>query len=155
FELDLPSACAPDETRAPKRGPTATPPDPASETPLAAAPTQLPAPLLNAPSGSEARAPVIDCSDPQKARPDPGRPKRPKRSTQRGEGRDKLIAALTAHHQYESGSCLNLEPTANNELARQADVAPSTASAFFKKEFDGYRKYRAICRNAGRLADSL
>src|SRR5262249_18814112 len=39
----------------------------------------------------------------------------PKRSTERGEGRAKLIAALTKHHQYADGGCLNLEPIGNNE----------------------------------------
>jgi hypothetical protein len=80
---------------------------------------------------------------------------RTKRSTERGEGRAKLIAALTKHHQYADGGCLNLEPIGNNELARLARVSESTASAFFKSEFKGLGKYRAICRDAGRLADSL
>jgi hypothetical protein len=79
----------------------------------------------------------------------------PKRSTQRGEGRAKLIAALSKHHQYADGGCLNLEPIGNNELAKAAGVYPSTASAFFKDQFEGHAKYRAVCRDAGRLADSL
>jgi hypothetical protein len=78
-----------------------------------------------------------------------------KRSTERGEGREKLIAALTKHHRYSDGSCLHLEPVANNELARQAGVSRSTASEFFEKVFAGHTKYRALCRDAGRLADSL
>jgi hypothetical protein len=36
-----------------------------------------------------------------------------------------------------------------------AKVAPSSASQFFDREFQGYAKYRATCRDAGRLADSL
>jgi hypothetical protein len=79
----------------------------------------------------------------------------PKRSTERGEGRAKLIAALTKHHQYADGGCLNLEPVGNNELAKAAGVSPSTASAFFNDKFQGHAKYRAVCRDAGRLADSL
>jgi hypothetical protein len=79
----------------------------------------------------------------------------PKRSTERGEGRAKLIAALTEHHKYADGSYLNLEPVGSNELARKAEVSKATASAFFKTEFQGYAKYRVICRDAGRLADSL
>jgi hypothetical protein len=78
-----------------------------------------------------------------------------KRSTERGEGRVKLIAALTKHHDYASGSCLNLEPIGNNALAKAAGVAESTASKFFNEEFEGYTKYRAICRDAGTLAASL
>ena len=86
--------------------------------------------------------------------------KKPKRSTERGEARAKLIAALTEYHNYAEDSCLNLEPVGNNELARKADVDPSTASAFFNKEFSkrekgGHANYKVICRNAGRLAESL
>jgi hypothetical protein len=81
--------------------------------------------------------------------------KRRKRSTQRGEGEAKLIAALSEHHRYSDGSCLNQVPIGNNELAEQAHVSPSTASAFFGRHFQGYAKYRAICRDPGKLADSL
>jgi hypothetical protein len=78
-----------------------------------------------------------------------------KKSHTRGEGREKLIAALTKHHQYANGGCLNLTPIGNNELARMADVAVSTASAFFEKELGGYTKYRVLCRDAGSLAVAL
>jgi hypothetical protein len=78
-------------------------------------------------------------------------PTKPKRSTERGEGRAKLISALTNHHKYADGGCLNLEPIGNNELARAADVSVSTASAFFHKEFRGHGKYKALCRNPGSL----
>jgi hypothetical protein len=79
----------------------------------------------------------------------------PKRSTERGEGRDKLIAALTKHHKYADGGCPNLEPIGNNELARAAGVSPSTASLFFNKKFRGHTKYKALCRDAGRLTAAL
>jgi hypothetical protein len=72
-----------------------------------------------------------------------------------GEGRDKLIAALTAHHQYAGGSCLNTTPIGNNELARLADVSYSTASKFFNDKFKGYTRYKAICRDAGKLVVAL
>jgi hypothetical protein len=78
-----------------------------------------------------------------------------KRSTERGEGRAKVIAALTKHHQYADGSCLNLEPIGNNELAKAAGVSPSTASTFFNNEFEGHTKYKALCRNSGRLVAAL
>ncbi len=42
---------------------------------------------------------------------------KPKRSTERGEGREKCIAALTQRHDYQSGSCLNTEAIGSNELA--------------------------------------
>lgn len=94
-------------------------------------------------------------------RPKPGSQGiKPKRSTERGEGRAKLIAALTKHHQYADGGCLNTEPIGNNELARLAEVSESTASAFFNKEFNGgksggHAKYRAICSDAMRLVAAL
>ncbi len=83
-----------------------------------------------------------------------------KRSTERGEGRAKLIAALTMHHKYADGGCLNLEPIGNNELARLAGVSESTASAFFNKEFNGgtsggYGKYRAVCSDATPLVAAM
>lgn len=81
--------------------------------------------------------------------------KRPKKSTERGEGQLKIIAALSMHHKYANGSCLNYEPIANNDLARKANVAESTASAFFKKEFQGHAKYRAACRCQSTLLTAL
>ncbi len=81
--------------------------------------------------------------------------KKPKRSTVRGEGRIKLIAALTKHHEYADDGCLNLEPIGNNELARQVGVDRATASAFFKKEFEGHTRYRALCGDATGLVAAL
>ncbi|MBX7166519.1 MAG: hypothetical protein K1X74_09250, partial [Pirellulales bacterium] len=81
--------------------------------------------------------------------------KRLKRSTERGEARRKQIAALTKHHQYADGGCLNTDPIGVNELAKLADVAPSTASVFFNTEFAGHVKYRAKCTDASTLADAL
>lgn len=97
----------------------------------------------------------IEVSECMEENGDPTRPRRPKQSTERGEGRAKLIAALTKHHKYADGGCLNMEPIGNNELARLAGVSESTASAFFKKQFGGHAKYRAKCRDAGTLADAL
>lgn len=92
----------------------------------------------------------------QEAAPQPPQPAvRPKRNTERGEGQAKLIAALTKHHQYADGGCLNLEPIGCNELARLAGVDRATASAFFKKYFKGHSKYRTLCRDAGKLTDAL
>jgi len=78
-----------------------------------------------------------------------------KRSTERGEGRFKLIAALIEHHKYDNGSCLNPAPIGNNELAKAAEVSTSTASAFFNEQFKGHTKYKAICRDIGKLVHSL
>jgi hypothetical protein len=82
-------------------------------------------------------------------------PKKPKRSTERGEGEVKIIAALTKHHGYADGSCLNLEPIGNNRLAREAQVSASTASAFFQRKFQGHVKYRVSCQDASKLAAAL
>jgi hypothetical protein len=79
--------------------------------------------------------------------------KKTKRSTEQGEVRAKLIAALTEHHKYADGSCLNIEPIGNNALAKLARVSNSTASEFFKKEFgdDGRVAYKRLCRIADKL----
>jgi hypothetical protein len=79
----------------------------------------------------------------------------PKRSTERGEGRIKLIAALTKHHQYADGGCPNLEPIGNNKLARLAKVDRATASAFFKDQFGGHAKYKSICTDKTALIGAL
>lgn len=82
-------------------------------------------------------------------------PRKQKRSTERGEGRVKLIAALTQHHNYADNGCLNLEPIGNNELARLARVDKATASAFFKRDFKGHGKYKAACADATSLLTAL
>jgi hypothetical protein len=82
-------------------------------------------------------------------------PKKSKRSTTPNEARAKLIPALLKHHEYDDGGCLNQEPIGNNELARSTGVSKSATSEFFMKEFKGYEKYRAVCRDPGRLADCL
>ncbi len=82
-------------------------------------------------------------------------PKKTKRSTEPGEARIKLIAALTKYHKYADGSCLNQEPIGNNTLAELAQVSTSTASEFFKKEFGGWSQYRTMCRDVTRLTGAL
>jgi hypothetical protein len=81
--------------------------------------------------------------------------KQPKRSTEPDEARNKLIATLTKHHRYAQGSCMNLEPIASNDLARKAQVGKGSASRFFKAEFKGHVKYKAVCLNASKLAVAL
>ena len=80
---------------------------------------------------------------------------KPKRSSECGEGRIKLIAALTKHHKYADGSCLHLVPIGNNALARMAGVSQSTASAFLADEFGGYRAYQSLCTDPKKLVCSL
>jgi hypothetical protein len=78
-----------------------------------------------------------------------------KRSTERGEGRVKLIAALTEHHMYAGNSCINQEPIGNNELSTKAVVSKGTASNFFKIEFGNHSKYRKMCLDIQRLTGAL
>jgi hypothetical protein len=76
---------------------------------------------------------------------------KPKKSTQQGDARAKLIAALTAHHQYENGGCGNTEPVGVNVLARTAEVSGSTVSGFFETQFKGHAQYKAMCHNSPAL----
>jgi hypothetical protein len=71
---------------------------------------------------------------------------RKKKSTEKGEAQDKLIAALTAHHGYANRGCKKLEPIGSNELARKASVVKASASLFFEKYFHGHATYKALCR---------
>jgi hypothetical protein len=69
-------------------------------------------------------------------------PRKPKRSTNQGEARAKIISALTLHHKYADGGCLNAEPIGVNELAEKAEVSSSTVSEFFTKQLGGHATYR-------------
>ncbi|HCK52835.1 MAG TPA: hypothetical protein DIC23_06425 [Planctomycetaceae bacterium] len=85
---------------------------------------------------------------------------RNKKSTNKGDAQTKIIGALSAHHQFDGGECLNLEPIGSNELARLAEVSKSSASLFFQKQFaaehptsgEGRRKYREACRSSYKLS---
>jgi len=81
--------------------------------------------------------------------------KKPKRSTNNGDAVDKLIAALTEHHQYATGGCLHWEPIGVRSLAEKAAVSPSTASEFFERNFGGHRAYRRMCRDSSELTAYL
>ncbi|MCG2684252.1 MAG: hypothetical protein L6306_11645 [Planctomycetales bacterium] len=91
---------------------------------------------------------------------------KPKKSTVKGETRAKIIAALTKHHDYQNGSCLNWKPIGVNELTRLAGAkSSSSASDFFnsqygegdgKKKKNGHLRYRRICcRNHSLLIETL
>lgn len=71
-------------------------------------------------------------------------PTKPKRSTVRGERREKLIGALTEHHQYADIGCLNRELGSSIELLGLASVSGSTASAFIDTGFAGPKQPEAI-----------
>ncbi|HEY7315398.1 MAG TPA: hypothetical protein VH643_39075 [Gemmataceae bacterium] len=81
--------------------------------------------------------------------------RKPKRSTERGEAREKIIAGLTEHHQYTDGSCLNTEPIGVGALARKAGVSKSSVSEFFQSEFKGHDQYRVVCQDISKLVASL
>jgi hypothetical protein len=73
-----------------------------------------------------------------------------KRSTSKGEARSKIISALTEHHKYKDGGALNQISIGVRVLARKADVAPDSVTAFFNKEFGegpsgGHARYKTIC----------
>ncbi|MSU78423.1 MAG: hypothetical protein EXS16_10050 [Gemmataceae bacterium] len=101
----------------------------------------------------------------------PAKSKKRKRSTKKGEARDKLIAALLLHHKYEDDGCLNWQPIGNNDLARSAgNVSPTSAKLFFDKYFgidsgapgkkakktDGHSQYRVLCmRNPNKVLKVL
>jgi hypothetical protein len=106
--------------------------------------------VMTLPPPAVTEEPQIPANEP----PGPRLAKR-KRSTERGDARAKLIAALTRHHRYADGSCLNLEPIGNNELARRAEVDQATASFFFRQKFNGHGKYKAACADASVLVAAL
>jgi hypothetical protein len=84
------------------------------------------------------------------------KPVKRKRSTEAGEARTIIIAALTAHHKYQSGSCLEYEPTGVRELARELDkVSAGSVSGFFMAVFGSHAKYKAACRDGKTLRDKL
>jgi hypothetical protein len=67
----------------------------------------------------------------------------------------KWIAALTTHHKYSIGTCLNWAPFGNNGLAEEAKISKSRSSEFFKKVFGSHAKYRACCRGKDGLVRRL
>ncbi len=81
--------------------------------------------------------------------------KKPKRSTARGEAKTKTISALNTHHKYDSVDPLNTVPIGNNELAQLAGVSNSRVCDLIKQWFGGRDRYRAACKDAGKLNASL
>lgn len=74
-------------------------------------------------------------------------PKERKRSTQKGEAKQKLISALVAHHKYDGVVCEKRDSVSVRELAEAAEVAPASASRFFQKQFPdgGHKRYKNLC----------
>jgi hypothetical protein len=79
-----------------------------------------------------------------------------KRSTTRGEARAKIIGALTAHHNYADGGCLNQDPISVTKLAGTSQAGKASASRFFAAIFGGHAKYRNVyCKNKHLLLTAL
>ena len=101
--------------------------------------------ICNTLADVEAPAPATIPAEPQAGGHGKAEPVRPKRSTEPGEARKKIISALTKHHNYADGSCLNTEPIGLNELARQAAVSPGSVNLFMNTQFHGHDQYKALC----------
>jgi hypothetical protein len=63
----------------------------------------------------------------------------------------KVLAALTAHHGYESGSVTEHAPASNRGLAAQFGLSPNALSRFLRSRFPHehkpHKKYVAACHN--------
>jgi hypothetical protein len=84
--------------------------------------------------------------------PAPTRPRRGRPARGSPVGRQKVVAAILAHHRYESGSVLRWEPAPLAALAKLAGVSTSTASRSLASIFaadkgEGYERYRAACQS--------
>lgn len=85
-----------------------------------------------------------------------GEMRRPQGTRQnlKGEAKAKIISGLTKHHDYATGSCLNLEPINLGQFALSTGVGKTTVSDFLKEQFDGFDQYRNACRS-GLIGDAL
>jgi len=80
------------------------------------------------------------------------------RRTGPGEAEPKIIAALIAHHGYDSGlhgNISNPEPIGVNELFKRADVASGTVSKFFQAKYGNHADYKRMCHDRDTLVTSL
>ena len=112
----------------------------------------------NVADGERRLSRIIAWLEKRVAERDEGTPKpvKNKKSTQRGEARTKLIAALSYHHKYDNGWATVHDSIGSNELARAAEVSNSTTSDFFKKEFGGHQKYKTTClQNWTKIVEKL
>jgi len=105
------------------------------------------------PAAAEVPATITAPSD-QVLSPD-GNSARRKRSRPRGAARQLLVGKLNAHHHYDDGRSLNLEPIGNNAIASLVGIDKSTASDFFTKEFGSYDHYCRTCADPAALTAAL
>jgi hypothetical protein len=75
-----------------------------------------------------------------------GRPKKTEK-----DSATKVVAALNAHHRYESGSVTNYEAASNRGLAERFGVSQNALTRFLKDRFPDeerpFKKYQLACRN--------
>ena len=74
-------------------------------------------------------------------------PQKPLYVHQSGEASIKLISALLTHHQFDEGYCGNYVPIGCNNLAVMAGVGKTTSHEFFRRAFNGHKKYISICKS--------
>ncbi len=109
---------------------------------------------------------LANCSNPEANTPQEGAstaehseapPAKPTRATKVGKGDQtaKIVAWLTKHHEYESGSVHNYNPAESSDIREGAKVPANTVSDFLKREFPGGERPRAgyvqACRNQAKL----
>lgn len=66
-----------------------------------------------------------------------------KRHVKKGEGQEKVKAAFTLHHEYDTGSIGNLAAISIQSLSRKAGVSSSTAKAFIDRWFKDHKAYES------------
>jgi hypothetical protein len=86
---------------------------------------------------------------PAKVAPTKRRGGRPKKTEK--DSATKVVAALSAHHGYESGSVTNYVPATNRGLAERFGVSKNALTRFLKDRFPNeeypFKKYKVACRN--------
>jgi hypothetical protein len=76
-----------------------------------------------------------------------------RKSSQKGDAKQSIIAVLSEHHRYDSSDCLNQEPITITLLANRTGLAKSTVSDFFKKHYpkQRYKGYTYHCKSISGL----
>ena len=134
---------------------------PDEETPAEAATTEAAEPGPDGTTRPTGAAAGRSSEPPAEKAPREGGRDGSKPDSRRRTRRDEIIGALTKHHAYDEGGCGNLDPIGVRDLAEAVGCSPSTVTEFFDREFggddrmSGHSKYQVVCRNGGRLADSL
>jgi len=78
----------------------------------------------------------------------PQRRRRPRRKGKDGSpesSRDVFAAGLLHHHGYSRDHGPTRDPVALRAFAKEMQLSQASASRFFKREFNSYRRYRQLC----------